>query len=349
MGGKLKRLMPLHRHLCFLDVGHGNSTVIIAGKDSIAVVDVGGGRRHSALSEFFLEQEITHVQSIYLSHADADHIGGLIGILATQIVSIDRVYVNSDSSKGSKVWDDLIYELDCAHNAGRLEFKTELVSGHQEELQGNVSVEVLGPSRYLATKGAGSTNRSGDEIRTNSISAVIAISVGSSRVALLPGDIDGVGLDDLFSGPQQNLRSMILVYPHHGGFSGAGTTPKEFAKELLSKVTPNLVIFSIGRGMHSTPNPDTVQQLRQLLPQARIVCTQLSEHCADQLLAASFTHLSKTFAAGREYGACCGGTVVVPLDDVFAVQPQEDSHIRFIQSQAPTSLCLDHSPKTSST
>lgn len=347
MGGEVKRLMPLHRHLCFLDVGHGNSTVIIAGKDSVVVVDA--GRRHSALSEFFLEQGITHVQSIYLSHADADHVGGLLGILTAQEVSIGCVYVNSDASKNSKVWDDLVYELNLADSAGLLEFKVGLVSGHHEELPGGVSVEVLGPSQYLVAKGVGSTNRSGTKIYTNSISAVIAISVGSSKVALLPGDIDGVGLDDLFQNRQHDLHSRILVYPHHGGFPGAGTTPKEYAKKLLSKVEPDLVIFSIGRGMHSTPNPDMVGQLRQLLPETRIVCTQLSEHCADQLPAVPSTHLSDAFAAGREHGACCGGTIVVPLDNLSAVQPRKISHIKFIQNQAPTSLCLDHPPKTSST
>ena len=346
MGGEVKCLMPLHRHLCFLDVGHGNSTVIIAGKDSIVVVDAG---RHSALSEFFIEQGITHVQSIYLSHADADHVGGLLGILTAQKVSIGRVYVNSDASKNSKVWDDLVYELDLADNAGLLEFKIGLVSGHREKLPGGVSVEVLGPSQYLVAKGVGSTNRSGTKIYTNSISAVIAISVGASKVALLPGDVDGVGLDDLFRNLQQDLHSRILVYPHHGGFPGTGTTPKEHAKKLLSKVRPDLVIFSIGRGRYSTPNPDIVGQLRQLLPETRIVCTQLSEHCADQLPAVPSTHLSEASAAGREHGACCGGTVVVPLDDISAIQPQRDPHIKFIRNQAPTSLCLGHPPGTSST
>ena len=343
----MKRPMPLHRHLCFLDVGHGNSTLIIAGEDSVVVVDTG---KQSSLSEFFLEQGITHVQSIYLSHADADHIGGLVGILATQKVSINYVYVNSDASKKSKVWDDLVYELDCAHNnIGRLEFKTELVSGHREKLPGDVLVEVLGPSRYLVTKGAGNTNRSGNRIRTNSISAVIAISVGSCRVALLPGDIDGVGLDDLFQNLQQGLHSKILVYPHHGGFAGTGTALNEQAKKLLSKVEPDIIIFSIGRGMYSTPNPDMVEQLRQLLPETRIACTQLSEHCADQLPSVAPTHLSEAFAAGREHGACCSGTVVVPLDNISAVQPQKIPHIKFIQDHAPTSLCLDHPPKKSTT
>ncbi|MCY3628502.1 MAG: MBL fold metallo-hydrolase [Rhodothermaceae bacterium] len=343
MGGEVKRLMPLHRHLCFLDVGHGNSTVIIAGEDGIVVVDT--GRRHSILSEFFLEQGITHVRSIYLSHADADHVGGLLGILTTQEVSIGRVYLNRDASKKSKVWDDLVYELSLADNDGLLEFKIGLTSGHHEDLPGDVSVEVLGPSQYLVAKGVGSINRSGTIIYSNSISAVIAISVGSSTVALLPGDVDGVGLSDLFRNPQQDLSSKILVYPHHGGAPGAGTTPEEFAKKLLSEVRPDLVIFSIGRGKYSTPNPDMVGHLRQLLPQTRMICTQLSGHCADHLPAVQPTHLSETIAAaGREYRACCGGTVVVPLDNVSAVQPQKVPHIEFIQNHAPTSLCLEHLP-----
>ena len=79
---------PLRRHLCFLDVGHGNSTVLIAGDADVVVIDVG---QQSALSEFLSEQQITHVQSIYLSHADADHVGGLIGILASRQVTIGRV------------------------------------------------------------------------------------------------------------------------------------------------------------------------------------------------------------------------------------------------------------------
>lgn len=327
--------VPLRRHLCFLDVGHGNSTVLIAGEESVVIVDVG---RQSALSEFLLQQGITQIDSIYLSHADADHIGALTGIIATQQVSIGRVFLNGDASKETKTWDDLLYVLDRARKAGLLEASPALVAGETERLPGDVCLRVLGPSWYLATKGAGSTHRSGGKIQTNSISAVISITVAGATLALLPGDLDGVGLADLMENGT-DMRASILVYPHHGGRPGGSTEPGLYARTLLGAVNPKLVVFSIGRGQYATPNPETVLAIRDTIPDARIVCTQLSQHCAKELPNQPATHLSQVFARGRAGRACCGGTVVVPLDDLAAVLPKATPHGEFIRTNAPTALC----------
>ena len=56
--------------------------------------------------------------------------------------------------------------------------------------------------------------------------------------------------------------------------------PHEFGNRLLSAVQPSLVVFSIGRGHCNVPNPQTVTMLREVLPNARIVRTQLSKHCS---------------------------------------------------------------------
>ena len=153
----MNRSTALRRHLCLLDVGHGNCAVLIAGKTDVVIFDAG---RRGSLSQFLFEQGITHIRSIYLSHSDADHIGGLIGILTAKEVSIDRVYLNSDSSKPSLIWDDLVYVLNNAHERQDLEFKIGLAAGHVEELVGGVTVEILGPSQYLAAKGCPFTIRS---------------------------------------------------------------------------------------------------------------------------------------------------------------------------------------------
>ena len=198
-------------------------------------------------------------------------------------------------------------------------------------------VSVLGPSQYLAAKGPGSTHRSGQQIHTNSTSAVVSISVAGESVALLPGDVDGVGLHDLLQ-HGQDLRAPILVYPHHGALPEA-MNPAGFARGLLTAVSPELVVFSIGRGRYATPNPEMVRVLRETQTSARIICTQLSKHCSKELPAGSTSHLSPAFARGRSDGSCCGGTVVVPLDDIAAIHPRPETHASFIGTQVETPLC----------
>jgi len=103
-----------------------------------------------------------------------------------------------------------------------------LSSGMNEKLSGDV--DVLGPGPYLAGKGPGSRYRSGEAITSNTISAVISVTVKGEKLALLPGDIDYIGLKDL-KRQSQDLSAPILVYPHHGGgFPGRVQKPKNSAK-----------------------------------------------------------------------------------------------------------------------
>ena len=320
--------------LCILDVGHGNCAVVMDGVADVIVIDVG---RCSTLLEFLDQQEINRIRTIYLSHADEDHIGAFVGLLASNTVSVDKVVVNSDSSKETKVWDDLVYELNGAHKAGALNLNVGMVEGHGEVLN-DVEVRVLGPSPYLAAKGAGSKDHSGRRITSNSISAVIRISVSGRHVAILPADIDGVGLDDLL-GRDADLKASIVVFPHHGGCPGASVI-RPFTEKLLGATSPSIVVFSIGRGRYGAPNPETVSVLREVLPHARIICTQLSEHCSKKVPSGSPAHLSNVFALGRADRTCCGGTVVVPLDRVDDIEPRQTDHTSFIHSNAETPLCL---------
>ena len=333
--GNRNRIMPdLGPCLFLLDVGHGNCAVLCAEDDGVVVIDVG---RRNVLPEFLLQQGIRRIRTIYLSHADQDHVGALVGLLASKIVSIEKVVVNGDSSKDTEVWKDLVYTLDNAHSDGILEFKVGLVSGDGECLR-NIEVRVLDPSRSLTGIGVGGMDRSGREITSNSISAVIRASVSGQHVALLPADVDEVGLDDLLR-REIDLNAPILVYPHHGGRPGSSGI-RQFAEKLLGATSPEVVVFSIGRGRYNTPNPETVRVLREVLPNARIVCTQLSEHCSKEVPPASPTHLSGLFALGRAARACCGGTIVVPLDQVENIEPRQDHHTGFIRSNAETPLCL---------
>lgn len=319
-----------------LDVGHGNSAVV-AVPGWVAVIDAGPG---SALLSFLREQRITTVDELLISHADEDHIGGLIALLASGEFSVRRVRLNSDAHKDSDIWNDLLIALDLAQRQGQIDFSPVLTVAENGLFDHQaVRLEILGPSTYLAGRGAGSTDRSGRPITTNSISAVIRVSVDGRRVVLFPGDIDQVGLDELLYDRNLDPHAEVLVFPHHGGRAGQ-TDVTTFSASITQAVRPLVVVFSIGRGRHATPLPEVIAAVRANAPATRIACTQLSDRCAAALPKDDPAHLNPIFARGRERSHCCAGTIVIS-DGAGAgvVLPGAAEHVAFIRANASTALC----------
>lgn len=323
------------RRLTILDVGHGNSAVL---EDTKGVLIIDAGPK-SGLLEYLTEQEITKINVVLLSHADQDHIAGLINLLNSDLFEIGRIRINSDELKDSAIWGDLLYELDLAREAGDVDFEPSLTPDDSGEFdQGTVHIEILGPSSDLVEKGPGSKDDKGRRIGTNSISAIIRLSQKMKPIALLPGDLDEIGLDDLI---EHNIDASapLLVFPHHGLKAGRTTAMDEFTHRLCEIVRPSNVIFSIGRGRNA-PIPEVVAAIREHVPDVRIACTQLSEHCAFSLPQKAPSHLNDVFSKGREHQKCCAGTMVIDLDNPEYILPIYDAHKAFIENAAPNALCL---------
>lgn len=316
-----------------LDVGHGNSAVLhVAGQ--VVVVDAGPG---SSLLEYLRELSIVEVDQILVSHADKDHIEGILALLGEKI-TIKHVRLNTDSLKGSELWDDLLFALEDRRLAGELDFKVGLTSGDPPIAVGSVVMSILSPSPYLASKGPGSTDDKGRQITSNSISAVLRIAHGSERGLLLTGDLDAVGLADI-ERCGTSLDAAVLIYPHHGGRSSGND--RAFAKKLAAFVNAKDVIFSIERaGRYAgNPRPEIVAAVRESLPSARIACTQLSTHCSSAAPADAPTHLLPIYARGRATKACCAGSIVMQLP-LGGMAPARASHLAFIRAHAQTALCV---------
>jgi len=322
------------RKLAILDVGHGNCAVL-QDSNGVVVIDAGPG---NALEMYLREQEIRRVDVVLISHADQDHLGGLIALLASRAVEIGRVRLNTDSSKGSKIWDDLLYELELLDQDNRLDFQPFLTREDKGAYdQGSIEIKVLAPSKYLAGRGPGSRDRHGRRILTNSLSAVIRLSEKGIPLALFPGDLDEVGLENLDCSAD-DLRAPLLVFPHHGGRAGTSEL-KTFVRELCDRVRPAKVIFSIGRGRYGTPLLEVVSAVREHVEGVWIACTQLSEHCASELPKVHPKHLNREFAQGREGRKCCAGTLVIDLDRAEGLLPIHGDHQAFIGLAAPSALC----------
>lgn len=322
-------------NLNILDVGHGNSAVLI-DDTAVVVIDAGPG---TTLLEFLTREGITKIDVLLLSHADRDHIRGVISLLASQI-SIDLVRVNTDSEKRSDTWEDLTYELDCANRTGNVTFDVGLTTNDTGKFDtGDIHIEILAPSPHLAAKGAGSVDHEGRALTSNSLSAVVRLTKAGEALLLLPSDIDNTGLENL-ADSGTDAKAPIAVFPHHGAKPGTANITT-FTELFCQVAAPEIMVFSIGRGRYSTPEPQVIATLQARRPSMRILCTQLSEHCAAELTAKDFGHLTAQFANGKEKGACCAGTIVVELgEDKISIRPDESNHRGFIEKAAPTALCL---------
>lgn len=325
--------------LAILDVGHGSSAVL-ADVNGVVVIDTGPG---TALLEYLRKVEIDRLDVVLLSHADNDHIGGMTQLLAAKTVTVGRVRVNTDSVKHSDIWDDLLYELDQADADGSIDFGISLAKNTGEDFsQGDVDVEVIAPSKYLAGRGPGNTDRQGRKLTTNSISAVVRILVNEEPVALLLGDIDEIALDDLLSS-EPDLSVPVLVFPHHGGRMGGGDL-RAVATKLCKAVSPQTVIFSIGRGQHRTPQPEIIEAVLAEVPEIWIACTQLSQRCASDLPAEEPVHLAPVFSRGHANRQCCCGTILIALDALpVRTLPEKLTHHEFLRRCVPSALCRQRS------
>src|SRR6266567_6543746 len=89
--------------LIVLDVGHGSSAILRETNGTI-VIDCGP---NSTLVEALDYLKIQDISSILISHADQDHIGGVIDILSKRDTRVHNVFLNADAMKRTDIWEDL--------------------------------------------------------------------------------------------------------------------------------------------------------------------------------------------------------------------------------------------------
>ncbi len=324
-----------HPTLHILDVGHGNSAVLVDG-DSVTVFDAGP---RTTLLEFLDAEKITKVDTVLISHADKDHIEGLVSLIESGTVDIGRVRLNSDLNKKTELWHSLVYLLEQKDRAGKLDFDVSLTTKQTGQFDtANVTIEILAPSLGMAATGPGSIRKGMRMLSSNSISAVFRLSYQGRPRAILLGDIT-LDAYKLLLVTTPSPSASVMVYPHHGGASERDD-PVAFAKLLCTTIKPSTVLFSIGRGKFDTPIEGIVKAIRSISPQTRLSCTQLSEHCASHLPSIVPIHLTAKFAAGKASGCCCAGTISISFNDDFTeLHPIVNAHDEFINKHTANPLC----------
>jgi competence protein ComEC len=187
-----------------------------------------------------------------LSHADCDHLNGLLYILEN--FNVKEVWSNGEASKSSgyRRWRRTIaaLQIDCPDWKRLPSMKV-----HR-----GVRLEILAPPPDFMLRRAGERWRD-----PNNNSMVVHLSYGDVSF-LFTGDIKAAAEKDLVSrlGSDQ-LRSSVLIVPHHGSRHSCTT-------RFLKAVQPKEAIISAGwHNRFGFPHADVMQRLGKAA--ARAWCT----------------------------------------------------------------------------
>lgn len=225
--------------VAFLDVGQGDSILIQAPNGQTMLID--GGRSISLANTVILpklkEWGASQVDVLVVTHPDADHISGLVGVLENFPVA--RVALTGDEH-ATQIYERLLLDI-RDKNIEALKVRT----GTSIAFDPAVKLEVLGPDDSAV-----------NQPNTNDGSIVIKLTYGQTSF-LLTGDAEFAENQSILR-RGADVRSSVLKLGHHG----SSTSTDE---NWLRAVQPQLGIISAGQGNpFGHPHAEVIRALDQL-------------------------------------------------------------------------------------
>ena len=228
--------------LTAIDVGQGDSILLVSPEGRTLLIDAGGIPfwMHSELdigedvvSPYLWSRQFHQLDIVALTHAHADHMGGMAAVLANFHPRELWLGVNSPS-----------LELQTLLREARaLKIPIILHKAGDTLEMGGAKVAVLAPPRDAEAHAS----------RPNDESLVIKISYGATS-ALLEGDAERKTEKQV---AQESPQADLLKVAHHG--SSTSTIP-----ELLAAVHPKFAVISVGtRNVYGHPRQEVLDRLAE--------------------------------------------------------------------------------------
>ncbi|OGM14261.1 hypothetical protein A2W15_00940 [Candidatus Woesebacteria bacterium RBG_16_41_13] len=226
------------------DVGQGDGMLLVSPSGKQIVVDGGPGTKIADCLGQNMPFSDRTVELVVLTHAEKDHIEGLLEVLARYKV---KMVVETKVNKGSGLylaWQKAVEnekaKVYVAKSGDRLSIDTK---------QGQtLSLDILWPDAQKLSLWQASPPSD-----LNESAIVMRVTYGSSTgsgfCAYLTGDIPKETLQGLI-----DRKCQVLKISHHGSKTGTN-------EEILNEVSPRLAIIQVGKNSYGHPTKEIIDLL----------------------------------------------------------------------------------------
>ncbi|HHB92630.1 MAG TPA: DNA internalization-related competence protein ComEC/Rec2, partial [Thioploca sp.] len=210
-----------------LDVGQGLA-VVIRTKNHTLMYDTGPNEYVSktVIIPFLRAKKVQHIDKIIISHADKDHSGGFAALM-NEIVQQDLTEILT--------------------SANYPQYKIKPCQAGKKWVWDGVKFQILHPPANFKTS------------NTNDKSCVLKITTKNNSI-LLPGDIGKNVELNLIANYGSELKTDILIAPHHGSRNSSTIS-------FINTVKPKIVLFSTGyNNSYNHPRRNITQRYEKYKP-----------------------------------------------------------------------------------
>ncbi len=218
----------------FIDVGQGDSTLVITPDHETMLIDAGNNGVGKEIESYLKGHGINKIDVLVGTHPDADHIGGIDYIIYN--FEIGSFYMPKKSHTTETFKDVLI----AAKKKG-LKIK-EAKYGVNFNLGKSVVCEILNPMRSYG--------------EDNNLWSIVIKATYKNKSFLFTGDAEFENEKDMISSGI-NLESDVLKLGHHGSSSST-------SENFLKAVHPDVAILSCKyKNKYGHPHKETLNLLKE--------------------------------------------------------------------------------------
>lgn len=235
-------IFPQKLRIFFIDVGQGDSTLIITPDKKTVLIDGGGSDSfdvgEKVLLPYLLDRRILKIDYVLISHFDTDHCGGILTIM--EKVKVKNIII-SEQAEHSENYER--FKKLMIHKKIRL---IEVKKGDKIKIGRYSEFKILFPTSRLLSE---------NPLNNNSI--VAQFNYNNFKM-LFTGDIEKLTEQQILKAEKAEIRADILKVAHHG--SKTSSIP-----EFIKAVKPKIALIGVGKNnTFGHPNKQTIKNLENI-------------------------------------------------------------------------------------